>query len=119
MALLAVFTFSCQNNTAATDAETTTEEEAATSQTVSNTETSDAPMGIKVGDKAPGFELKGVDGEMYSFDNITDTTARHVAKLLRIESVHIRFCEKLTKAAAAHLEGVAVAREAPLRGGGT
>ena len=41
---------------------------------------------------------------MYSCDNITDTTARHVAKLLRIESVHIRFCEKLTKAAAAHLE---------------
>lgn len=72
MALLAVFTFSCQNNTAATDAETTTEEGAATSQTVSNTETSDAPMGIKVGDKAPGFELKGIDGEMYSFDNIKD-----------------------------------------------
>jgi len=28
--------------------------------------------GVKVGDKAPAFNLKGIDGEMHSFDNILD-----------------------------------------------
>ncbi|MEL6650496.1 MAG: redoxin domain-containing protein [Bacteroidota bacterium] len=28
--------------------------------------------GVGVGDEAPAFHLKGIDGEMYSFDNILD-----------------------------------------------
>lgn len=39
---------------------------------VSNIEISDVFMGIKVGDKVFGFELKGIDGEMYFFENIKD-----------------------------------------------
>lgn len=69
-ALVLALGFSCQNaETAATEAESTTEE---TAVTVSQTETEEAPMGIKVGDQAPAFELKNIDGEMYSFDNIKD-----------------------------------------------
>ena len=32
----------------------------------------DETSGVKVGEKAPTFELKNVDGKTYSFDNIKD-----------------------------------------------
>ncbi|MEL6657570.1 MAG: thioredoxin family protein [Bacteroidota bacterium] len=70
-ALVFVLGFSCQNNSATDTAEAETTEEQ-TAQTVSQTETEEVPLGIKVGDKAPAFELKNIDGEMYSFENIKD-----------------------------------------------
>ena len=73
LALLVAVSFGCQNNAATTENETTAEEAAAPeSKTVSQTTTEEAPMGIKVGDQAPAFNLKNIDGEMYSFDNIKD-----------------------------------------------
>lgn len=70
LALVLALGFSCQNNEAATaEAESAPEE---TAVAVSQTETEEIPMGIKVGDKAPAFNLKNIDGEMYSFDNIKD-----------------------------------------------
>lgn len=73
MSILAVFALavSCQNSASTDTASTSTD--APPAQTVSNTEpTEETPMGVKVGDKAPSFNLKGIDGEMYSFDNIKD-----------------------------------------------
>lgn len=71
--LLAVFVFAvgCQSNTEANTDTVTEDTTEAVSKTVSNTET-EVPLGIKVGDKAPAFNLKGVDGEMYSFENVKD-----------------------------------------------
>ena len=71
LALLAIASFSCQNQSATAETENQ-EETSATAQTVSQTETEAAPMGIKVGDKAPAFNLKNIDGQMYSFENIKD-----------------------------------------------
>ncbi|MEM1216542.1 MAG: thioredoxin family protein [Bacteroidota bacterium] len=67
---LLVLLFACQpaadNSTAAADEDTT-------AQTVSDDKQDDTPTeGIEVGDQAPTFNLKSVDGEMYSFDNIKD-----------------------------------------------
>lgn len=72
LALLAAVSFSCQNNASTEAADTTATEETAEAKTVSQTEVEEMPMGIKVGDKAPAFELKNIDGEMYSFSNIKD-----------------------------------------------
>lgn len=65
--------FNCGGNTTETIAETesTTDNTEASAQTVSDTEEA-TPVGVQVGDKAPTFNLKNVDGEMYSFDNIKD-----------------------------------------------
>jgi len=63
---------SCQGNAEADTATETTTETEAVGKTVSNTDTEAAPLGIKVGDKAPAFNLKGVDGKMYSFENVKD-----------------------------------------------
>ncbi|MGH1435321.1 MAG: thioredoxin family protein [Lewinella sp.] len=70
MALVALF--SCQNATTENTDATATESTEAVSKTVSHT-TEDADMtGVKVGDTAPAFNLKNIDGNMYSFDNIKD-----------------------------------------------
>ena len=69
--IAAFFMFNCQGNApVATDHPstevTTSEVKTVQPQTVSQT-------GLEIGDKAPAFELKNIDGNMYSFDNITDT----------------------------------------------
>ena len=70
--LAAFLAISCGNPTStkqtteAVDTEKTDTQ--AEAQTVSNT----APGNVSVGDKAPDFNLKNVDGEMYSFENIKD-----------------------------------------------
>lgn len=66
---LVLSVFSCQPPASQ---ESQAEGEAATAQTVSNTEEAEKYLGVKVGDQAPFFELKGVDNQMYSFDNIKD-----------------------------------------------
>lgn len=69
--MVIVALFSCQNATTDTD-NTATDATEAVSKTVSlTTEDTDA-MGVKVGDKAPAFNLKNIDGKMYSFENIKD-----------------------------------------------
>lgn len=35
-----------------------------------------APSGVSVGDKAPAFSLKNIDGKTYSFDNIKDANGK-------------------------------------------
>lgn len=48
-----------------------------TSETSYSTFTSpDNNEGVKVGDKAPSFKLKGIDGKMYSFENIKDANGK-------------------------------------------
>jgi peroxiredoxin len=71
LSLLLVFILAtaCQSGSNETTGATTDTTEA-TATTVSNTEEAPMSTGVKVGDKAPTFELKNVDGEMYSFDNI-------------------------------------------------
>ena len=60
----------------ATTEETTTEassEDAPTAKTDAEAKTvSNRPNGIVIGDTAPDFELKNIDGEMYSLDDIKD-----------------------------------------------
>ncbi|RMF02594.1 MAG: thioredoxin family protein [Bacteroidetes bacterium] len=62
----------CQSKgTLADTTETTSETTAETAaKTVAHTEKTTV-QGVKVGDKAPDFELKNVDGQLYSFANIT------------------------------------------------
>lgn len=68
MALL----FSCQNATTESTSETEgTQEDTPVSQTVSQEETAEM-NGVQVGDKAPAFNLKNIDGKMYTYDNIKD-----------------------------------------------
>jgi peroxiredoxin len=66
--MVLVALFSCQNAT--TDANETTDD--AVSKTVSMTTEEVDVTGVKVGDKAPAFNLKNIDGKMYSFENIKD-----------------------------------------------
>ena len=40
--------------------------------TIWNKSTESCNSGIEIGDKAPDFNLKNIDGKMYSFDNIKD-----------------------------------------------
>jgi peroxiredoxin len=74
LAMTALWVVACGNE-AATDSsqtaeatETTEAKEGSTAEakTVANVD------GVSVGDKAPAFNLKNVDGEMYSFENIKD-----------------------------------------------
>lgn len=70
--LLAAGLTACSGENA-TDATTEGDqtEESAEAKTVANTEEADM-TGVQVGDEAPFFNLKNVDGNMYSFDNIKD-----------------------------------------------
>jgi peroxiredoxin len=70
MVLLALF--SCQNTTADATENAATDTTEAVSKTVSQTTESMDITGVKVGDKAPAFNLKNIDGKMYSFENIKD-----------------------------------------------
>jgi peroxiredoxin len=70
MVLLALF--SCQNTTTDATENAATDTTEAVSKTVSQTTESMDMTGVKVGDKAPAFNLKNIDGKMYSFDNIKD-----------------------------------------------
>lgn len=69
MVLLALF--SCQNTTDTAENATTDTMEAV-SKTVSQTTEGADMTGVNVGDKAPAFNLKNIDGKMYSFENIKD-----------------------------------------------
>jgi len=65
--------FSCQSNASQENKSTTNDTaQTSTAQAISNTEKMDKYLGVKVGDKAPAFELKGVDDQLYSFENIKD-----------------------------------------------
>lgn len=73
LSLVLVFALSsCQSATSTEEAADATEETPA-AQTVSNTPTEEpAAIGVKVGDKAPAFSLKNVDGEMYGLPDVKD-----------------------------------------------
>ncbi len=70
---LAFWTLACNANNSAdqqaenTQSETVDAEEAPKAQTIAQ-----PANGVGVGDKAPEFNLKNIDGEYYSFDNIKD-----------------------------------------------
>ncbi len=69
--VLGVWTLSCSSETAPEqnkDAASTEQEAGAESVAVQASETS----GVTVGDKAPMFELKNVDGKMYALQSIKD-----------------------------------------------
>ncbi|WP_367390543.1 thioredoxin family protein [Lewinella sp. LCG006] len=68
--MVLVALFSCQNAPADTASTDNTEE--AVSKTVSLTTDAADITGVNVGDKAPSFNLKNIDGKMYSFENIKD-----------------------------------------------
>lgn len=70
MMLLALF--SCQNTTTDASENAATDTSEAVSKTVSQTTEEMDMTGVKVGDKAPTFNLKNIDGKMYSFENIKD-----------------------------------------------
>jgi len=66
--LLAAGLFSaCQPNTS-----TDTEKAAATVSKTPVAKTVALKNGVQIGEKAPAFNLKGIDGHTYSFDNIMD-----------------------------------------------
>lgn len=65
---LALATFACNGNTGA---EQQSETASAESETPAKT-VALKPDGVGVGDKAPAFKLKNVDGKEYSFENIKD-----------------------------------------------
>lgn len=75
--LLAGGLSSCNNSTntadnpAATEEAVSQEEEGQAVQTTLR-EPAEKAMGVKVGDPAPSFNLKNIDGKMYSFENIKD-----------------------------------------------
>lgn len=66
---LSIGLYSCQSNEATEQTQDTAPTEAKQAATKKAAE-KEVFKGIKVGDKAPAFELKNVDGQMYSFANI-------------------------------------------------
>ena len=75
--LLAGGLSSCNNSTTTADDASATEEAVSAEdegKAVQTTlrEPAEKAMGVKVGDAAPTFKLKNIDGEMYSFENIKD-----------------------------------------------
>ena len=70
LVLSVVFTACGTTGTQTTD--NTTTEETTETTTTAETEEVKEKDGIKVGDKAPSFELVNVDNKKYSFDNIKD-----------------------------------------------
>jgi len=71
LAMMAFWAVACGNAADSSNGETAeateaTEEKQPEAQTVAQS------AGVSVGDKAPAFNLKNVDGEMYSFENIKD-----------------------------------------------
>ncbi|MCB0596668.1 MAG: thioredoxin family protein [Lewinellaceae bacterium] len=68
--VLALFAFACNADTGQ-QSETTSETASAERETPART-VALKPDGVGVGDKAPVFKLKNVDGKEYSFQNIKD-----------------------------------------------
>ena len=66
----ALFLFNCQGNAPVEGNDSTTEVQTSEAKTV--TPQTVSQTGLEIGEKAPAFELKNIDGKMYSFDNIMD-----------------------------------------------
>lgn len=68
LALMAGFAISCDSNATA---DSNTQEATPPATTVAEQPQEEVqPTGVSVGDKAPDFSLKDVDGETYSFDDV-------------------------------------------------